>query len=51
MNHYPYLTLNDETEITYSDIKDGGYIIFYCETPDNSFLGFKNARLKYPFSE
>lgn len=49
MNHYPLLTLNDETEITYSDIKDGGHIVFYCETPDEE-LGFKNARINYPFT-
>lgn len=49
MNHHPYLTLSDKTEITYSDIKEKGQIVFYCETPDEK-VGSKNARIDYPFT-
>lgn len=42
MEHNPYITLNDETEITYSDIKIDNkgreYVTVYFETPtDNGF--------------
>ncbi len=37
MEHHPYITLNDDTEITYSDIKTdergNEYITVYFETP------------------
>lgn len=37
MEHHPYISLNDETEITYSDIKSNAqgekYVTIYFETP------------------
>ena len=39
---YPYMTLNDDTEITYSDMKDDGSVKVYIETPDEKD-GFHNA--------
>ncbi len=39
---YPYLTLNDDTEITHSEMKDDGRVKVYIETPDDEG-GFKNA--------
>lgn len=50
MEHHPYITLNDKTEITYSDIKtdnDGKeYITLYFETP--TFDGFNSMQVNYP---
>ena len=31
---YPYLTLNDDTEITHSEMKEDGSVKVYIETPD-----------------
>ena len=31
---YPYMTLNDETEITYSEMKENGSVKVFIETPD-----------------
>ena len=31
---YPYMTLNDETEITHSEMKEDGRVKVYIETPD-----------------
>lgn len=31
---YPYMTLNDDTEITYSEMKPDGRVKVYIETPD-----------------
>ncbi len=39
---YPYLTLNDDTEITHSEMKADGTVKVYIETPDETG-GFKNA--------
>lgn len=39
---YPYLTLNDETEITHSEMKPDGSVKVYIETPDLKD-GFHNA--------
>lgn len=39
---YPYMTLNDNTEITYSEMKDDGKVKVYIETPDETD-GFHNA--------
>ncbi len=39
---YPYLTLNDDTEITHSEMKDDGSVKVYIETPDNTG-GFHSA--------
>ncbi len=32
---YPYLTLNDDTEITHSEMKSDGSVKVYIETPDD----------------
>ncbi len=48
MEHNPFIELNDDTTITYSDIKNDGneeYITVYFETPD----GFNSMQVNYPF--
>ena len=44
---YPYLTLNDDTEITHSEMKADGKVKVYIETPDE-FGGFHNATCWLP---
>ena len=39
---YPYLTLNDDTEITHSEMKADGRVKVYIETPDAEG-GFNSA--------
>ena len=39
---YPFMTLNDDTEITHSEIKNDGSVKIYIETPDIKD-GFHNA--------
>ncbi len=39
---YPYLTLNDDTEITHSEMQPDGRVKVYIETPDEKD-GFHNA--------
>ena len=39
---YPYLTLNDDTEITHSELHNDGRVKVYIETPDEK-AGFHNA--------
>ena len=39
---YPFLTLNDDTEITHSETKEDGRVKVYIETPDEKD-GFHNA--------
>lgn len=39
---YPYMTLNDDTEITHSEMKPDGRVMVYIETPDLKD-GFHNA--------
>ena len=39
---YPYMTLDDETEITHSEMKKDGSVKVYIETPDEKD-GFHNA--------
>ncbi len=39
---YPFMTLNDDTEITHSEMKDDGTVKIYIETPDLKD-GFHNA--------
>ena len=39
---YPYMTLNDDTEITHSEMKDDGSVKVYIETPDD-LGGFHSA--------
>lgn len=44
---YPYLTLNDDTEITHSEMHSDGRIKVYIETPDLKD-GFHNATCWLP---
>ena len=44
---YPYMTLNDDTEITHSELKDDGSVRVYIETP-NEEGGFKSAECWLP---
>ena len=50
MKHHPYITLNDDTEITYSDIKTdehgNEYVTVYFETPVPK--GFHSMQVDYP---
>lgn len=39
---YPYLTLEDNTEITHSEMKEDGSVKVYIETPDENG-GFRSA--------
>ena len=39
---YPFLTLNDDTEITHSEMHEDGRVKVYIETPDEND-GFHNA--------
>ena len=39
---YPYMTLNDDTEITHSEMKADGRVKVYIETPDETG-GFHHA--------
>ena len=39
---YPFMTLNDDTEITHSEMKDDGKVKVYVETPDSKDA-FHNA--------
>ena len=39
---YPFMTLNNETEITHSEMKEDGQVKVYFETPDVKD-GFHNA--------
>ena len=44
---YPFMTLNDDTEITHSEMKPDGKVKVYIETPDD-FAGFRNATCWLP---
>ena len=44
---YPYLTLNDDTEITHSEMKADGRVKVYIETPADDG-GFHNAECWLP---
>ena len=39
---YPFMTLNDDTEITHSEMRADGRVKVYIETPDEKD-GFHNA--------
>lgn len=39
---YPFITLNDDTEITHSEMQPDGKVKVYIETPDDTG-GFRNA--------
>ena len=43
---YPYMTLNDDTEITHSEMKPDGRVKVYIETPVEK--GFHNATCYLP---
>ena len=34
---YPFMTLNDDTEITHSEMKPDGKVKVYIETPDEKY--------------
>lgn len=44
---YPFMTLGDETEIVHSEIKEGGQVKVYIETPDEKD-GFHHATCWLP---
>ena len=44
---YPFLTLDDDTEITHSEMRDDGSVRVYIETPDEKD-GFHNATCLLP---
>lgn len=44
---YPFMTLNDNTEIVHSEYKPDGRVKVYMETPDEK-LGFKHATCYLP---
>lgn len=44
---YPFLTLNDETEITHSEMREDGSVKVYIETPDETD-GFHDATCFLP---
>ena len=44
---YPFMTLNDDTEITHSEMKPDGRVKVYIETPDEKD-GFHNATCYLP---
>ena len=44
---YPYMTLNDDTEITHSEMKADGRVKVYIETPDEKD-GFHDATCWLP---
>lgn len=39
---YPFMTLNDETEIVHSDMQNDGRVKVYIERPDEKYR-FKHA--------
>ena len=44
---YPFMTLNDETEIVHSDMQPDGHVKVYIETPDEEVC-FKHATCYLP---
>ena len=44
---YPFMTLNDETEIVHSEMKENGTVKVYIERPDEQY-GFKHATCWLP---
>ena len=47
---YPFMTLNDETEIVHSDMNADGTVKVYIETPDKKD-GFHNMTCYLPTYE
>ena len=44
---YPYMTLNDDTEITHSEMKMDGRVKVYIQTPDEKVC-FRHAVCRLP---
>jgi hypothetical protein len=44
---YPFMTLNDETEIVHSEMFDDGKVKVYIEKPDSKY-GFRHATCYIP---
>lgn len=44
---YPFMTLNDNTEITHSEMKPDGRVKVYIETPDEQYC-FRHATCYLP---
>ncbi|MDO4307242.1 MAG: hypothetical protein Q4C77_10425 [Eubacteriales bacterium] len=44
---YPFMTLNDDTEITHSEMKPDGSVKVYIETPDEKYC-FRHATCWLP---
>ena len=44
---YPFMTLNDDTEIVHSEMREDGTVKVYVETPDDKG-GFHNATCILP---
>jgi hypothetical protein len=44
---YPFITLDDETEITHSEMREDGTVKVYIETPDENYC-FKHATCYLP---
>ena len=44
---YPFMTLNDDTEITHSEMNPDGKVKVYIETPDEKYC-FKHATCWLP---
>ncbi len=44
---YPFMTLNDDTEITHSEMKPDGRVKVYIETPDEKYC-FRHATCYLP---
>lgn len=44
---YPFMTLNDDTEITHSEMKTDGKVKVYIETPDEKYC-FRHATCWLP---
>ena len=44
---YPFMTLNDDTEITHSEMKPDGRVKVYIETPDEKYC-FRHATCWLP---
>ena len=47
---YPFMTLNDDTEITHSEMNSDGKVKVYIETPDEKYC-FKHATCWLPAYE
>lgn len=49
---YPYVTFPDDTEVTFSDMKDDGSVLVYIETPvENGFFDATCSLPAYKWTE